>query len=83
MTSTVEGGCAGRRPAAPGSRGEIAGRDAVRLLLNILGLVFAGFWIAIGHAVAALIPASPLPFGRAIVSVDEARVMGFPPLIPS
>ncbi len=60
----------------------------------MLWLILAGWWLAIGHLVAAvvlaitiigiplaaghlkLVPVSLLPFGREIVSVDEARALG-------
>ncbi len=60
---------------------------------NVLWLIFAGWWLALGHLVAAvllaitivgiplaaghikLVPVSLWPFGREIVSIDEARAL--------
>jgi uncharacterized membrane protein YccF (DUF307 family) len=61
---------------------------------NVIWLVLAGWWLALGHLVAAvalaitiigiplaaghvkLVPVSLWPFGREIVSIDEARALG-------
>src|SRR5436190_12522611 len=61
---------------------------------NVLWLLLAGWWLALGHLVAALllaitiiglplaaghfklVPVSLWPFGREIVSLDEARALG-------
>jgi uncharacterized membrane protein YccF (DUF307 family) len=61
---------------------------------NVLWLILAGWWLALGHLVAAvalaitiigiplaaghikLVPVSLWPFGREIVSIDEARALG-------
>jgi uncharacterized membrane protein YccF (DUF307 family) len=39
--------------------------------------------IPLGLGSFKLIPVSLLPFGREIVSIDQARAMGIPPQIPS
>jgi uncharacterized membrane protein YccF (DUF307 family) len=61
---------------------------------NVVWLILAGWWLALGHLVAAvllaitiigiplaaghikLVPVSLWPFGREIVSLDEARALG-------
>ena len=61
---------------------------------NLIWLILAGWWLALGHLVAAvvlaitiigiplaaghlkLVPVSLWPFGREIVSIDEARALG-------
>ena len=81
----------------------------MRLILNVIWLVFAGFWTALGYALAALImfilivvmhlitgtllcltiigiplglanfkliPVTLTPFGRDIVSIEEAQRLG-------
>ena len=48
----------------------------VLLCLTIIG-------IPLGLGSFKLIPVSLLPFGREIVSIDQARAMGIPPQIPS
>jgi uncharacterized membrane protein YccF (DUF307 family) len=70
------------------------GVGAPSLVGNVLWLLLAGWWLAIGHLVAAfllavtiiglplaaghikLVPVSLWPFGREIVSVEEASAMG-------
>ena len=46
------------------------------LCLTVIG-------IPLGLGSFKLIPVSLLPFGREIVSIDQARAMGIPPQIPS
>ncbi len=48
----------------------------VLLCLTVIG-------IPLGLGSFKLIPVSLLPFGREIVSIDQARAMGIPPQIPS
>jgi len=48
----------------------------VLLCLTVIG-------IPLGLGNFKLIPVSLLPFGREIVSIDQARAMGIPPQIPS
>jgi hypothetical protein len=66
----------------------------MRLLLNVIWFVLAGWWLIIGHLVTGvllcltiigiplglanfkLIPVTLRPFGRDIVSIDEAERQG-------
>ena len=51
----------------------------MRLVLNIIWFVLAGLWMAIGYAFAALIMfvlIVTIPFGRDIVSIEEAERRG-------
>jgi uncharacterized membrane protein YccF (DUF307 family) len=68
---------------------------------NGLWLLLCGWWLALMHLVTGvvlcltiigiplglgnfkLIPVSLLPFGREIVSIDQAHALGIPPQIPS
>jgi uncharacterized membrane protein YccF (DUF307 family) len=68
---------------------------------NVLWVLLCGWWLALVHLVSGvllcltiigiplgigdfkLIPVSLLPFGREIISVDNARALGVSPLIPS
>lgn len=65
------------KPADPGRDPRIDGetRDDLRLLLNIIWFVLAGFWMAIGYTLAALICfvlIITIPFG-----VASLRIAGF------